>query len=152
MPRCSPRASSALADEALPELAAQLVAIDSVNPGLIPGAAGERIDDRKVAVSIASVEQQVVGGMEHCAREEEGERLGTEPEMLDDDHAGGGHDDRDPRRGGQALHRRSGAGRRVASPCPPEYPMPPDAIPKGPGLNTYTYRAIYISIGMANGS
>jgi acetylornithine deacetylase len=31
-----------LADEALTELAAQLVAIDSINPDLIPGAAGER--------------------------------------------------------------------------------------------------------------
>ena len=40
--RCSRRASSALPDASLVELAAQLVAIDSVNPELIAGAAGER--------------------------------------------------------------------------------------------------------------
>src|ERR1043165_6191858 len=39
--RCSQHESSALADAALTELAAQLVAIDSVNPDLVPGAAGE---------------------------------------------------------------------------------------------------------------
>jgi acetylornithine deacetylase len=39
---CLPRAFSALPDAALRELAAQLVAIDSVNPDLIAGAAGER--------------------------------------------------------------------------------------------------------------
>ncbi len=38
----SPHAFSALPDAALRELAAQLVAIDSVNPDLIAGAAGER--------------------------------------------------------------------------------------------------------------
>jgi len=42
MRRCSPRESSALADAALTELAARLVAINSVNPELVPGAAGER--------------------------------------------------------------------------------------------------------------
>src|SRR6266511_1250787 len=42
MRRCSRRASSALADTSLVDLAAQLVAIDSVNPELIPDAAGER--------------------------------------------------------------------------------------------------------------
>jgi acetylornithine deacetylase len=40
MRRCSPRASSALPE--LAELVAQLVSIDSVNPALIRGAAGER--------------------------------------------------------------------------------------------------------------
>jgi acetylornithine deacetylase len=39
---CSQRASSALRDVSLVELAASLVAIDSINPGLIDGAAGER--------------------------------------------------------------------------------------------------------------
>ena len=39
-----------MADAALTELAAQLVAIDSVNPGLVPGAAGER----EVAAFVAS--------------------------------------------------------------------------------------------------
>jgi acetylornithine deacetylase/succinyl-diaminopimelate desuccinylase-like protein len=42
MPPCSRRAFSALPDPALAELAAQLVAVDSVNPGLIAGASGER--------------------------------------------------------------------------------------------------------------
>jgi acetylornithine deacetylase len=42
MRRYSPRVSSALADSTLVDLAARLVAIDSVNPALISGAAGER--------------------------------------------------------------------------------------------------------------
>jgi acetylornithine deacetylase len=42
MPPSSRRAFSALPDPALAELAAQLVAVDSVNPGLIAGASGER--------------------------------------------------------------------------------------------------------------
>jgi acetylornithine deacetylase/succinyl-diaminopimelate desuccinylase-like protein len=42
MRRSSPPESSALADSTLVDLAARLVAIDSVNPALISGAAGER--------------------------------------------------------------------------------------------------------------
>jgi acetylornithine deacetylase len=63
MPQCSRLASCPLADSALTQLTAQLVAIDSVNPALIPGAAGERDIASFVAdwCTRAGLEVEVVG-------------------------------------------------------------------------------------------
>jgi acetylornithine deacetylase len=63
---CWRRESSALADRALTELAARLVAIDSVNPELVPGAAGERAVAAFVAswCSDAGLEAELVGPAE----------------------------------------------------------------------------------------
>src|SRR6266571_300942 len=49
----------------------------------------ERIDDREVAMAIAAVEQQIVCGVEHGAREDEGERRRRELEVLNDDDGEG---------------------------------------------------------------
>jgi len=46
------------------------------------GRSRQRIDDRKVGVAVASVEQKIISRMEHGARDDEGERGRRKVEML----------------------------------------------------------------------